>query len=167
MGVFGCFEVTIGFGGDERVDYMTVDTKGIWRCYEIKASKKDFYSSAKKSFVGNFNFYVMPREVFEQVKQDIPDHIGVYCYGALVKRAKRRDLSVPADVLKDSMIRSLFRDYEKYVRLAGDELAEKYKREANEYKRERDNLKSYISELRTRLWYAERGMGHGTSISRT
>ena len=25
-GTFGCFEVTIGFGGRERVDYMTVMT---------------------------------------------------------------------------------------------------------------------------------------------
>ena len=29
VGVFGCFEVTIGFFGKERVDYMTYDTKGI------------------------------------------------------------------------------------------------------------------------------------------
>jgi len=36
QGVFGCFEVTIGWFGKERVDYMTYDTKGIWRCYEIK-----------------------------------------------------------------------------------------------------------------------------------
>lgn len=35
-GVFGCYEVTIGFCGRERVDYMTYDTKGVFRCYEIK-----------------------------------------------------------------------------------------------------------------------------------
>lgn len=163
MGVFGCFEVTIGFGGDERVDYMTVDTKGVWRCYEIKASKKDFYSSAKKSFVGNFNFYVMPRDVFEQVKRDIPPHVGVYCGTAIRKRATRQELSVPADVLKDSMIRSLFRDYEKYVRLAGDELAEKYKREANEYKRERDLWKERCRDLQLKL-LAERWATRGTDV---
>lgn len=27
MGTFGCYEVTIGYGGKERVDYMTYDTK--------------------------------------------------------------------------------------------------------------------------------------------
>ena len=32
-GVFGCYEVTIGFCGRERVDYMTYDTKGVFRCY--------------------------------------------------------------------------------------------------------------------------------------
>lgn len=29
IGVFGCFEVTIGWCGKERVDYITYDTKGI------------------------------------------------------------------------------------------------------------------------------------------
>lgn len=47
-GVFGCFEVTIGFNGNERVDFLTYDTKGIWRCYEIKVSKKIFTVNQKK-----------------------------------------------------------------------------------------------------------------------
>jgi len=29
QGVFGCFEVTIGWFGKERVDYITYDTNGI------------------------------------------------------------------------------------------------------------------------------------------
>ena len=55
QGVFGCFEVTIGWFGDQRVDYITYDTNGIWRCFEIKVSKSDFYSKSKKSFIGHFN----------------------------------------------------------------------------------------------------------------
>lgn len=39
-GVFGCYEVTIGFCGRERVDYMTYDTKGVFRCYEILRCRK-------------------------------------------------------------------------------------------------------------------------------
>lgn len=31
QGVFGCYEVTIGQYGRERVDFMTMDTKGIFR----------------------------------------------------------------------------------------------------------------------------------------
>ena len=85
MGVFGCFEVTIGFGGRERVDYMTYDTKGVFRCYEIKCTKSDFYSKAKKSFVGNYNYYVLTKELYEEVKKDIPKHIGVYVYSELIK----------------------------------------------------------------------------------
>lgn len=42
MGVFCCFEVTLGWYGKERVDYLTYDTSNTWRCYEIKVSKSDF-----------------------------------------------------------------------------------------------------------------------------
>ncbi|HGF8056329.1 TPA: hypothetical protein QFL15_001935 [Enterococcus faecium] len=36
MGVFGCFEVTIGWLGNERVDYITYSTDNTIRCYELK-----------------------------------------------------------------------------------------------------------------------------------
>ena len=114
MGVFGCFEVTIGFGGRERVDYMTYDTKGIFRCYEIKCTKSDFYSKAKKSFVGNYNYYVLTKELYDEVKDDIPKHIGVYVYSELIKKPKKMELQIKKDILKDSMIRSLAREQDKF-----------------------------------------------------
>lgn len=92
-GVFGCYEVTIGFCGRERVDYMTYDTKGIFRCYEIKVSKADFHSAAAKSFVGHYNYYVLTRELYNQVKEEIPDWIGVYIGDYCAKKAKKQDLS--------------------------------------------------------------------------
>lgn len=113
QGVFGCFEVTIGWFGNERVDYLTYDTKGTWRCYEIKSSKSDFYSKSKKTFCGHYNYFVMPKSVFEEVKEDIPPHVGVYLGNTSVKRAKRQDLGVDEQVLKDSMIRSMSREVEK------------------------------------------------------
>src|SRR5690606_41305998 len=103
MGVFGCFEVTIGWWGKERVDYITYDTKGIWRCYEIKVSKSDFYSKAKKTFVGHFNYYVMPDDLYEQVKDDIPNHIGVHNGFRVIKNPKKQKLKVNEQVLKDSL----------------------------------------------------------------
>lgn len=110
QGVFGCFEVTIGWFGNERVDYMTYDTKGVWRCYEIKVSVADFRSKAKKTFCGHFNYYVMPGDLYEKVKDEIPHEIGVYVNGASVKRAKKLVPSVDIQILKDSMIRSLCRE---------------------------------------------------------
>lgn len=119
MGVFGCFEVTIGWYGKERVDYMTYDTKGIWRCYEIKVSKADFNSKAKVSFIGYYNYYVMPEELFEQVKDEIPSYIGVYVskgrYLTSVKNARKQELGVDEQILKDSMIRSLYRESERVI----------------------------------------------------
>lgn len=116
QGVFGCFEVTIGWYGHERVDYITYDTKGIWRCYEIKVSKSDFYSPAKKTFVGHFNYFVMTQELYDQVKDDIEKHIGVYIGGNLVKRPKKQELGVDEEILKNSLIRSLNRENQKFIK---------------------------------------------------
>src|SRR5690554_588329 len=119
MGTFGCFEVTIGFFGKERVDYMTYDTKGIWRCFEIKVSLSDFRSKAHNTFVGHFNYYVMPKELYEKVKNEIPSHVGVYVgyerkgyrrpiiSAECIKKPKRQELTEDEQVLKNSMIRSL------------------------------------------------------------
>lgn len=114
IGTFGCFEVTIGFHGDERVDYLTYDTKGIWRAYEIKVSKADFHSGAANSFCGHYNYYAMPQELYEQVKHEIPDHVGIWCGGWIVKKPKRVEPTVPEKTLMESMIRSLARDAYRY-----------------------------------------------------
>ena len=113
---------------------MTYDTKGIFRYYEIKVSKADFHSPAAKSFVGHYNYYVLTRELYDQVKEEIPDWIGVYIGSCCVKKVKKQDLSgkeykmrrsingrsteisIPwTDILKDSMIRSLYRDSDKLI----------------------------------------------------
>jgi hypothetical protein len=111
QGTFLCFEMTIGWSGKERVDLITYNTKGIWRCYEIKVSKSDFYSKSHHTFVGHYNYYVMPKELYEQVKKDIPSDIGVYTErGVSIKNAKKRGLCVDEQILKDSLIRSLYRE---------------------------------------------------------
>lgn len=127
LGVFSCFEVTIGFGGKERVDYLTYDTKGIWRCYEIKTSKSDFYSDAAKTFVGHYNYYVMPKELYEQVKDDIPKHIGVHNGSYCIKNAKKQELGTDEQILKNSMIRSLHRENEKFIKTSDNTYVNKLK----------------------------------------
>lgn len=122
MGTFGCFEVTIGWFGKERVDYMTFDTKNTWRCFEIKVSQADFRSKAHNTFCGHFNYYVMPKELYEKVKHEIPPHIGVYVgnkyypYVECIKKPKRQELIEDEQVLKNSMIRSLSRDAQKFIK---------------------------------------------------
>lgn len=49
-------------------------------CYEIKISKADFKSKHGHNFVGNANYYVMPKALYEEVKDQIPDDIGVILY---------------------------------------------------------------------------------------
>lgn len=140
IGVFRCFEVTIGIGGKERVDYITYDTKGIWRCYEIKISKSDFYSKAKKSFVGHYNYYAMPYELYKEVENDIPKEIGVYCPGGIVKNAKKQTLKLDEDVLKLSMIRSLSRENDKFIKTCDTQ-------EINRLKNKIANLENQIGEI--------------------
>ena len=121
MRIFGALEVTIGWYGNERVDYLTLDYKGIWRCYEIKVSKADFYSKAKKTFVGHLNYYVMPEELFNIVKKDIPKHIGVKTFShwdsrclKCIKTAKKQEVDTAMEqTLYSSLIRCLVRDRDK------------------------------------------------------
>lgn len=146
QGVFGCFEVTIGWFGHERVDYMTFDTKGIWRCYEIKISKADFKSKAAITFVGNFNYYVMPYDLYQEVKDELPENIGVWSGGGFLKKAMRQGLKVDEQILKNSMIRSLAREFENKVKNNDPDVIKQYKREAERAKREEEQCrKSYWS----------------------
>ncbi len=140
-GVFGCFEVTINFFGEERVDYLTYNTKGVWRCYEIKVSKPDFNSKAHKTFIGHYNYYVMPKELYEQVKDDIPSDIGVYIGKACVKKAKKRTLGIDEQILKDSLIRSLYREAEKQIQGNTPSVVESLKRQVKQARKERDEYR--------------------------
>lgn len=106
-----------------RVDYMefvpknnTVSgiEKGDFYCYEIKSSAEDFHSKHGHNFIGDFNYYVMPIEVFETVKDEIPFAVGVLCScnnGLEVKkRPKRADRSRPINEMLLMMYRSARRD---------------------------------------------------------
>ena len=149
QGLFGCFEVTIGWFGRERVDYLTYDTKGIWRCYEIKVSKSDFYSKANKTFIGHYNYYVLTRELYEQVKDDIPDHIGVYVGSICEKRAKKQELKVDENILKDSLIRSLSREYQKQFESGHPTVIEILKRRIRRLEKEKEEYQDkYLNLIR-------------------
>lgn len=150
-GVFCCYEVTIGWFGDQRVDYLTYDTKGIFRCYEIKVSKSDFHSKSHVTFVGHYNYYVMPQELYDQVKDEIPAHIGVYVGGSCVKKAKKQPLKVDEQVLKDSLIRSLSREVEKHIKSRSPHLIDNLERQISYEKRRADNAWNRYWELCDKL----------------
>jgi hypothetical protein len=152
MGVFGCFEVTIGWFGKERVDYLTFDTKGIWRCYEIKISKADFNSKSKNTFVGHFNYYVMPMELYKQVKDEIPAHIGVYTESNYIgKKARKQNLTVDEQILKNSLIRSLCRDVEKIYDNNNPLEIEALRRRLREAESQVERYRSKYFEMRWKL----------------
>ena len=154
--------MTIGWFGKERVDYLTYDTKGIWRCFEIKVSKSDFRSKAHNTFIGHYNYYVMPQELFEQVKNEIPSHIGVYVNGVSCKNAKRQELGVDEQILKDSLIRSLYREVQKkfrsndpwYIDIQERQISQ-YKKQAEEYKQKYSDLMRIGQEKYGSRWYKD------------
>ena len=113
-----------------RVDYMrfkplnnTVSgiEKGDFYCYEVKSSLEDFRSKNGHNFLGEFNYYVMPEDVYEKVKDEIPFYVGVYipasknlkneCYKLKsVKKARRKDRDRPALEMLLMMFRSATRN---------------------------------------------------------
>lgn len=125
-------EVTFDYstGKSVRVDFMefkpvnnTVSgiEKGDFYCYEVKSSVEDFHSKNGHNFLGDYNYYVMPEEVFELVKKEIPYYVGVYVPTTKnyrgdwfnlksVKKARRQDRNRPATEMLLMMFRSCARE---------------------------------------------------------
>ena len=51
--------------------------KGDFYCYEVKSSIEDFHSKNGHNFIGDYNYYVMPKDVYDKVKGEIPYEVGV------------------------------------------------------------------------------------------
>lgn len=130
--IYWAKEVTFDYATTSaiRVDYMkfkpvnnTVSgiEKGDFYCYEVKSSAEDFHSKNGHNFLGDFNYYVMPEELFEEIKNEIPYAIGVLVperenYKGVwydlksVKKARRRDRSRPVSEMLLMMFRSAARE---------------------------------------------------------
>lgn len=66
----------------------------------------------------------------------MPNHIGCYVGGELVKRAKKQELGVDEQILKNSMIRSLYRESEKILKSNEPSIVESLQRQINYEKRQ-------------------------------
>ncbi len=128
--IYWAREVTFDYatGNAIRVDYMVFKPinntaggieKGDFFCYEIKSSVEDFHSKNGHNFIGDFNYYVMPKDVYERVKTEIPYQVGVYCPNEnklignrliSVKNAKRANRKRPVSEMLLMMFRSAKRD---------------------------------------------------------
>jgi len=110
-------------------------------------SESDFHSKSKKTFIGHFNYYVVTKELYEKIKDEIPKHIGVYIHDSLIKKAKKQELGVDEQILKNSMIRSLYREFEKQYKSGVPTIVESLKRQINNIKKEADNYENKYWEL--------------------
>lgn len=113
-----------------RVDYMrflprnnSADgiEQGAFYCYEVKSSVEDFHSPNGHNFLGDYNYYVMPEEVYEQVKEEIQDryngYVGVYVpeWNGLscVKKARKKNRTRSTAEMLLMMFRSSNRELHK------------------------------------------------------
>ena len=137
--VYWAKEVTVDYATDHRirVDYMlfkpvnnTVSgiEKGDFSCFEVKSSVEDYRSPNGHNFIGDYNYYVMPYDVFEVVKAEIPRKVGVYCLEGnslkSVKRAIRTDRTHPVSELLLMMFRSAMRENRKQMNRKRDKKGE-------------------------------------------
>lgn len=132
-GLYGCEEITIGFvnsgHGNEIVDFMTMDSKGTIRCYEIKVTLPDLKSKAKKSWYGNYNYLVVTEELYDKISDwtvYLPEGVGLivgikrqhssFLELQCVFNPKKQVLIDSTKVmLKESMVRSLYYKMVKYM----------------------------------------------------
>lgn len=130
--IYWAKEVTFDYATSNavRVDFMkfkpvnnTVSgiEKGDFYCYEVKSSQEDFHSKNGHNFLGDFNYYIMPEDVFEKIRNEIPYYVGVLVpekqnyrgewYDLKsVKKAKRKDRSRPVSEILLMMFRSSTRE---------------------------------------------------------
>lgn len=135
--IYWAKEVTFDYttGHAVRVDYMKFEPKnntvsgiekGDFYCYEVKSCIEDFHSKHGHNFIGDFNYYIMPKDVYAAVSLEIPNYVGVFVpsegvlFGEMllrsssalrsVKKAKRRNRDRPASEMLLMMFRSAARD---------------------------------------------------------
>jgi len=129
--IYWAKEITFDYATNHsvRVDYMRFSPvnnsvsgieKGDFYCYEIKSSVEDFNSKNGHNFIGDFNYYVMPAEVYEAVKEKIPFNVGVMVPSEAewkslesVKKARRCDRTRPVSEMLLMMWRSTRREIAK------------------------------------------------------
>jgi len=119
---YGCEEVTIGFKhdnhGDEIVDYMSIDSEDIIKCYEIKVTLSDLKTDNKKSFYGHYNYLVISNSLYRKnpnYDNYIPPFVGILVgEDLIVKRKAKKVTCKDVDMLKTSLLRSIFWKYENY-----------------------------------------------------
>lgn len=171
-GIYGCEEITIGFchngHGNEIVDFCTMDSHGILKCYEIKVTLSDLKSKAKKSWYGHYNYLAVTEELYykicDELDKYIPPYVGVIIPSTItpwsngmtvVKSAHKQNLNTEQGVmLKESMVRSMYYKIGKY-RNASDvermsELQSKYRkaeRESKKYYEESKQFSYIISKI--------------------
>lgn len=100
-------------------------------CFEIKISKSDFKSKNGHNFVGNFNYYVVPKELYPEIVELVPDDVGIIVYigsGCLRKKKECQRKEIEMSDLNRYLYNSLKKWIDESWRICGnDGLCERQK----------------------------------------
>lgn len=145
---------------------MTMDFKGIIKCYELKVTLQDLKSFAKKSWYGHYNYLVVSRELYDNVSdwnEYIPKHIGIIVgeYLESRRKAKKCDVSTETEImLKESMIRSMYWKMQKYKDAQSIEKQKQLQSKIRRLEHEKESIRDralkaerIISDYETYKWY--------------
>ena len=164
--IYGCEEVTIGFHGrcrgKEIADFVTMDSKGILRCYEIKVTIQDFKSSAAKSWYGHYNYLVIGQELYQNhydyIKEHTPAHVGILVGADLISVRKCKRVDIPsepsgpsAEEMKESLIRTMYWKYQKALEAADMDRMKKKDAEIRRLSKEVANYQKRASAAESKI----------------
>jgi len=76
-------------------------------CFEIKVTASDFRSKNGHNFVGNLNYYVVPKEIYKAIEADVPQGIGIIAYDPMGHACLRRS--------RDSEFREMSDETQKWM----------------------------------------------------
>lgn len=120
-GQIGCPEV--GLGTEGIVDYVAMEMTGerLVRCFELKITRDDFLSDARKTFVGDYNYYVIPTSLWNSVRSHIESGVGCWCIdnrgqAKLMLEAQRRECALDRGYVAMRILHGLRREHEKIDR---------------------------------------------------
>jgi hypothetical protein len=80
----------------------------------------------------------MPDWLYEEVKAEIPPHIGVTNGEQVIKNPKKVPLSLPVETLYINIVCALNREADKYYNNQDEDVIAKYKRVIDRLEKERD-----------------------------
>lgn len=126
---------------------MTMDSKGIIKCYELKVTLQDLKSDAKKSWYGHYNYLVVSRELYNKVSdwdEYIPKYIGIIVGECLEskRKAQRCEVSTETEImLKESMIRSMYWKMLKYKDAQSIEKQKKLQSKIRSLEHDNENIR--------------------------
>ena len=130
IGTIGCAEVGLGDYGIVDFISMELGKNKTVRCYELKISKSDFLSDAKKTFIGEYNYYVIPIELWTDVKNYIEPGIGCITVetngvAQIKRKAKPRKCPLSKSYIAIRILQALNRENLKHVERSWKERQEK------------------------------------------